>query len=116
MAAPSTGLLSTATTTAAAAAAATTASDMVLPLSTPFTAKSACKNSHLTMLGKAQNQVWLNEPFPAAGLTSSDCYPSELLASIAVPTGIPAFSPLFCPDWYTTATSWPGNYFACCPR
>lgn len=105
MAVPSTTSLDVATTTVGA-----------IPLTTSFAGEPGCKANHLTMIGLLQDEVWLNEPFPASGLTSSECYPTEMLASITATTSMPAFSPLICPDWYTTATRWSQNYIACCPR
>lgn len=71
------------------------------------------------MLSSPFYLVWLNEPLPVPSSTVSACYPSEFLAAYAASTSglssVPPMSPLVCPLGWTTVTSAPGDYVACCP-
>lgn len=79
-------------------------------------------DNQLTLLENKGFQIWLNYPLPVPATTFSACYPSQFMSSIvasAAGTTQAAFSPLVCPQGYTTvSTSWPAatNYAACCPR
>jgi hypothetical protein len=109
--------------TTAAAAIATHIGSITPTLTTTFTpAATTCLDNQLTMLENKGFQIWLNYPLPVPETTFSACYPSQFMSSIvasAAGTTQAAFSPLVCPQGYTTvSTSWPAatNYAACCPR
>jgi hypothetical protein len=82
---------------------------------TAFTADPTCNSPPLSMLLNQGNRVWINYPYPASALTSSGCYPPDLLKSLETPFATPPTSSLSCPDWYTTITRYTGGYAVCCP-
>ena len=97
-----------------------------LALSTTFTAPSSCAATHnINILPSPGYLIYWNEPFPAPGVTASDCYPKEFLKSYtAVPPSVtlavgssvvPAMSPLVCPEGWCTAMVGDGGYMGCCP-
>jgi hypothetical protein len=64
-------------------------------------------------------RIWLNAPLPVPGTTIMSCYPSQFASSFLLQTGgvsQAAFSPLVCPQGYTTQGPFTSNYIACCPR
>ncbi|KAI1393263.1 uncharacterized protein F4822DRAFT_423731 [Hypoxylon trugodes] len=71
----------------------------VKPLTTTFTPPASCGEMQLTQLSSPGYQIWLNEPQPVYNASSS----------IA-----PVFSPLVCPEGWTTAGTWTSGYIACC--
>ncbi|KIW04943.1 uncharacterized protein PV09_04108 [Verruconis gallopava] len=82
---------------------------------TEFLPAPTCMDPPLSMFLNQENRVWINYPFPASGVTVSDCYPSDIIESLNTPFRLPATTPLSCPNWYTTATRYTGNYAVCCP-
>ncbi|KAF8851781.1 hypothetical protein BDZ45DRAFT_750278 [Acephala macrosclerotiorum] len=99
-----------------------TSTQSVVPfaITTTFTAPTACAQSvgGLTMLQDDQFRIWLNHPLPVPGTTITSCYPDEFASSFLLQTGgvsQAAFSPLVCPDGYTTQGPYTSNYIACCP-
>lgn len=79
---------------------------------------TACTENRLTMLQNQAFEIWNNAPFPVPGTTFSDCYPSQFMSSLISSAGgttLPAFSPLKCPENYSTV-EFTSSYIACCPR
>ncbi|KAI1204384.1 uncharacterized protein F4807DRAFT_447528 [Annulohypoxylon truncatum] len=110
--------------TASPASTTTTPSISVLtltikPLTTTFTPPSSCGEMHLTQLSSPGYQLWLNEPQPVPGSKFGDCYPPGFIEgytsiSNASSSVAPLFSPLVCPEGWTTAMTWTNGYIACC--
>lgn len=120
---PSATATATATTTSATPTT-TTPSISVLtltvkPLTTTFTPPSSCGEMHLTQLSSPGYQIWLNEPQPVPNSKFGDCYPSGFIEGYTSITNAsssvaPLFSPLVCPEGWTTAKAWTNGYIACC--
>ena len=105
-------------------------------LSTTFTPPRQCQTS-LARLRTSAYQIWYNPLVPVPNRTISECYPSEF-ASVMLrrfdSTTLPAFSPLVCPEGWSTAWSsdtqtrcdwstvsnWGAHtaciYIVCCPQ
>ncbi|KAI1075326.1 hypothetical protein F5B20DRAFT_560383 [Whalleya microplaca] len=91
----------------------------VAALTTNFTPPSSCNEMRLTQLSSPGYQIWLNEPQPVPASKFGDCYPPGFIdgyTSIANASSsiAPMFSPLICPDTWTTAMERPNGYIACC--
>lgn len=97
----------------------TTASPFAL--TTTYIPPTQCAQSvgGLTMLQNKAYEIWLNDPEPVPGTTVTSCYPSQFMSSYLLEKGgqsQAAFSPLVCPEGYTTQGPFTSNYIACCPR
>jgi hypothetical protein len=71
------------------------------------------------MLENQYYQIWFNAPVPVPGTTFSACYATQWMSSYLLEMeGISQgpFSPLVCPNGYTTLGPYTSNYIACCPR
>lgn len=76
-------------------------------LSTTFTPPKQCQTS-LAMLKTDSDQIWYNPLVPVPNKTVSECYPSEfatVVLQLFDSTTLPAFSPLVCPEGWSTAWS-----------
>lgn len=87
-------------------------------LTTTFVPPPECTANHLTMMEDMQFSIFLNEPLPVPNTTITSCYPSQFGNSwllSAAGTTLPAFSPLVCPQDYTTALNGTGGCEALSP-
>ncbi|KAI0013851.1 hypothetical protein F4779DRAFT_561595 [Xylariaceae sp. FL0662B] len=91
----------------------------VAALTTAFTPPGSCNKMDLTQLSSPGYQIWLNEPQPVPESKFGDCYPPGFIDEYTSITNAsssiaPMFSPLVCPEGWTTAMNRPNGYIACC--
>lgn len=111
-----------AVTTTAALIASRAINEITPAITTAFKPAATCLDNKFTMMENKQYEIWLNYPLPVPKSTFSACYPPQFMSSVidsAAGTTQAPFSPLVCPQGYTTVEStWraASNYIACCPR
>jgi hypothetical protein len=101
------------------AAADTVLSTLSAAITTSFVPPPQCMQNLLTMMENKRYQLRLHDPYPVPNITMSLCYPKEFMAYTYQDTSLPsypAFSPLICPEMYSTVFSTTSGYVACCPR